>query len=172
MMLFADYGEPIGIPIGNLLSQIYDLIYLNPLDHFIKRQLHIRYYCRYVDDFILFGITRNEAIKYRATIIQFLKQRLNLELSKSTISPIKRGINFVGYRTWRSKRFIRKRSLYGARRALRRQQLQSLISILGHSRRTHSLQLLLRTVRSLNHACYCALPTRLRRLYRLPYQRA
>ena len=155
-----------------MLSQIYALIYLNPLDHFIKRQLHVRYYCRYVDDFVLFGLARDEAISYRKEIIDFLEQRLNLELSKSTIAPSKRGLNFVGYRTWRSKRFIRKRSLYYARRVIRRQQQQSIISILGHARKTHSLQMMLHTVRGSNYACYCALPARLRRLYNVPGERA
>jgi hypothetical protein len=39
MMAFADHGEPVGIPIGNLLSQLYAMIYLDPLDHFIKREM-------------------------------------------------------------------------------------------------------------------------------------
>ena len=56
MMLFADMETNKGIPIGNLLSQIYALIYLNPLDHFIKRVLKVKRYVRYVDDFILIGI--------------------------------------------------------------------------------------------------------------------
>jgi retron-type reverse transcriptase len=48
MMQFAEYGQPQGIPIGNLLSQLYALVYLNPLDHFVKRELGVRLYCRYV----------------------------------------------------------------------------------------------------------------------------
>lgn len=36
MMQFAEYGQPVGIPIGNLLSQTYALIYMSPMDHFIK----------------------------------------------------------------------------------------------------------------------------------------
>lgn len=55
MMQFAEYGQPKGIPIGNLLSQLYALIYMNPLDHFIKRVLKAGRYCRYVDDFVIFG---------------------------------------------------------------------------------------------------------------------
>jgi len=42
-----------GLPIGNLTSQLFGNIYLNALDHFIKRDLNIKYYGRYVDDFIL-----------------------------------------------------------------------------------------------------------------------
>jgi len=55
-------------------------------------------------------------------------------------------VNFVGFRTWASKRFIRKRSLYVFTRALRHGRLQSAISVLGHARRTHSLRRLVRTL--------------------------
>ena len=53
MMKFWQHDEPIGIPIGNLLSQLFALIFLNPLDHFIKRILKVKSYCRYVDDFVI-----------------------------------------------------------------------------------------------------------------------
>lgn len=138
MMAFADHGEPRGIPIGNLLSQLYALIYLDPLDHFIKRELGVRLYCRYVDDFVLFGLTRRQAIDYRARIVAFLADRLGLELSRSTILPTRRGLNFVGYRTWASRRFVRKHSLYTFRRSARRGDAVSVAACLGHARRTHS----------------------------------
>lgn len=150
MMLFADHGEPIGIPIGNLLSQVYALIYLNPLDHFIKRELRAKRYCRYVDDFILFGITRKQADEYLSRIIAFIRT-LGLELSRFTIALVKRGVNFVGYRTWVDKRFIRKRSLFVFSRALRDGKIQSAISILGHARRTHSLRYLVITMKEKCH---------------------
>lgn len=165
MMLFAEYGEPLGIPIGNLLSQIYALIYLSPLDHFIKRELKVRWYCRYVDDFVLFGLDRATANTYRMRIEEFLSQQLNLELSRYSIAPIRRGINFVGYRTWRGKRFIRKRALYVARRSIRTNNLASLMSSLGHARKTHSFQYLMSLTRSRNHDLYRALPDRLRRAH-------
>lgn len=162
MMQFADHGEPVGIPIGNLLSQLYALIYLNPLDHFIKRELGIRHYCRYVDDFILFGIGRDEATEYRTQIITFLAG-LKLELSKSTIAPVSRGVNFVGYRTWASKRFIRRHSLYTFRSALKRGRMDSAVSVLGHARRTHSLQHMLRHLKEHHHAYTHQLPQAYRR---------
>jgi RNA-directed DNA polymerase len=158
MMAFADHGEPIGIPIGNLLSQLYALIYLNPLDHYIKRELGIKNYCRYVDDFVLFGISREKAVEYQKKIIEFIKVNLDLELSKSTIAPIARGINFVGYRAWASKRFIRRHSLYNYRVALKRGNLESAVSILGHARHTHSLQHMLRYLKEHYLADYYRLP--------------
>jgi len=158
LMAFADHGEPRGVPIGNLLSQLYALIYLNPLDHFVKRELRVRTYARYVDDFVLFGLSRDEALTYRAQIIDFLRDTLHLELSKSTIAPVSRGLNFVGYRTWADKRFIRSRALRTYRRAVRRADLESAASLLGHARRTHSLRSLLRSTEDQHYAVYRQLP--------------
>ena len=162
MMQFADHGEPIGIPIGNLLSQLYALIYLNPLDHFIKRDLIVPLYCRYVDDFVLFGLEREELLYCQDKIIEFIS-RLGLELSKSTLAPITRGINFVGYRTWSSKRFIRRHSLYTFRKAVKRGDQEALASSLGHAAKTHSLQHMLRTLREKYRAYYRQLPKAYRR---------
>lgn len=159
MMLFTVYENPLGIPIGNLLSQIYSLIYMNMIDHFIVRQLKpLSGYCRYVDDFILFGLTRDEALEYRDIIELFLHERLRLRLSRSTIAHTSRGVNFVGYRTWRSKRFIRKHSLYKARKAAREGRLDSFISHLAHASRTHSLQHLLSYAMEHNYDLYSQLP--------------
>lgn len=168
MMLFADHGEPAGIPIGNLLSQLYALVYLNPLDHFVKRELGVRYYCRYVDDFVLFGLSREQAIDCRARIEAFLRERLGMTFSKVTLAPVARGVNFVGYRTWASRRFIRKHALFAARQAIDAGQRESLISSLGHARYTHSLQHLLTLTRTRHHALYHSLPHHLRCLHHLP----
>lgn len=157
MMLFADHGEPIGIPIGNLLSQLYALIYLNPLDHFVKRVLGVKRYCRYVDDFVLFGLTRQALLICKARIVEFIAG-LRLELSKSTLARVTRGVNFVGYRAWASKRFVRRHSLYTFRQSIKRGLMQSAVSVLGHARRTHSLQHLLRIAKEQHHALYRQLP--------------
>jgi len=158
MMQFADHGEPQGIPIGNLLSQLYALTYLNPLDHYIKRDLGIKFYCRYVDDFVLFGISRERAIECQRLIVDFIRRELCLELSKSTIAPMVRGINFVGYRTWASRRFIRRHSLGNYRTAMRLGEIESAASILGHARHTHSLQHMLRFSKEHHHDHHRLLP--------------
>ncbi|MBW1799213.1 MAG: hypothetical protein JRJ85_00655 [Deltaproteobacteria bacterium] len=147
MMLFVKEEGALGIPIGNLLSQIYALVYLNPLDHFVKRVLKIKHYVRYVDDFILIGLTRGRCLKHRAIIIEFLRKNLQLELSKSTIQKIKHGINFVGYRTWQNKRIIRKYSLYKFRRMVKNKKRESIVSLLGHAKRTNSLRHMLQFIK-------------------------
>jgi len=143
MMLFAETDEPVGIPIGNLLSQTYALIYLDALDHYVKRQLRVKRYCRYVDDFILFGLTREQCEACQIKIERFLAKHLRLELSKWSIQKVKRGVNFVGYRTWRTARFIRKYSLHKFRRFVARGKRDGIISLLGHAKHTCSLRWML-----------------------------
>ncbi|MDD4592778.1 MAG: reverse transcriptase/maturase family protein [Parabacteroides sp.] len=149
MMMFADMETPMGIPIGNLLSQIYALIYLNPLDHFIKRILKIKHYVRYVDDFMLIGLTRDKCLALRNKIIEFLTS-LGLALSKSTISKVRKGVNFCGYRIWRTLIFIRKYSLYKFRRAVKAEKQEIINSLLGHAKNTNSLKYMLKIIQEEN----------------------
>lgn len=165
MMAFANSESPQGVPIGNLLSQLYGLIYLNPLDHYCKRVLKAERYCRYVDDFIIFGVPRAQAIEQRAMIVDFLRKSLKLELSKSTVAPISRGSNFVGYRTWASRRFVRRRALFNFRRAVRLANADSAISALGHAKKTASLRHMLTFIKDHNDALYSALPKKVRRIH-------
>ena len=139
MMMFAkDDRSSVGVPIGNLLSQLYALIYLNELDHFVKRDLDVKRYVRYVDDFILWCESREQAIEWRDRIVDFLRDRLHLQLSRWTIAPVSRGVNFVGFRTWRKRRFVRKHSLFTFSRSLKSGDAPSLNSILGNALRTSS----------------------------------
>ena len=163
MMAFADMEAPVGIPIGNLLSQIYALIFLNPLDHFIKRVLKIKKYVRYVDDFILIGMSRPQCIELRKKIVDFIFRALKLQLSKSTIATIRRGINFVGYRTWQAKRFIRKYSLFKFRRKAAQRDAAALASMLGHAKRTSSLIHLFKIIKEIGHDL--EVPKNYRQLY-------
>lgn len=148
IMLFAETDGRFGVPIGNLLSQLLALIYLNPLDHFVKRVLKVRRYVRYVDDFILFGLSRHKARQYRRTIERYLWETLGLKLSRWTIASISRGVNFVGFRTWRSVRFVRKHSLFRFSRSLRRGDVDSLTSIMGNALRTGTFAHLCRRIAS------------------------
>lgn len=140
MLTFAkDKDERIGLPIGNLLSQLYALIYLNPLDHYIKRALGVRHYARYVDDMVVVADSKSEAHRLRAAVKVFLQAELRLTFSKWSIGILRRGANFVGFRTWRARRFVRKRTLHNFTRALRRQKVASLISLIGFACRTSTI---------------------------------
>ena len=167
IMLFADNEGETGTPIGNLLSQLFGLIYLNPIDQFVKRVLKAEHYVRYVDDFALIGLSRDQVLIHKASIVEFLKQKLQLSLSKSTIQRVTKGINFVGFRTWASKRFVRKRALYVFRRAVVKNKQDSIISCLGHARKTASLQTMLSYLREKTNGAYRQLPETIRCLHRV-----
>ena len=51
--LICHNKSKVGIPIGNYTSQYFANIYLNELEHFVKEKLRIKYYVRYMDDFVL-----------------------------------------------------------------------------------------------------------------------
>ena len=88
-----------GLEIGNYTSQMFANIYLNEIDQFIKHKLHIKYYCRYLDDSIVIVKTKQEAKNALNEITNFLKQNLQLELNKKTqIFKNKQGVNFCGYK--------------------------------------------------------------------------
>tara|TARA_R110001583_G_scaffold34551_1_gene115849 strand:- start:903 stop:1979 length:1077 start_codon:yes stop_codon:yes gene_type:complete len=172
IMLFAQGDQPTGVPIGNLLSQLFGLIYLNPVDHFAKRELKVAHYARYVDDFILIGISRDQALDCRRRITEFLADRLHLELSKASIFRVTRGANFVGFRTWSRRRFVRKRALYIFRKACRKKRLEAVTSCLGHARKTASHRYMLNHLMENHHALYYQLPKVLRRLHHAPTRRS
>lgn len=147
MMSFVAF-EGDGIPIGNLLSQLYALIYLNPLDHFVKRVLKCKRYVRYADDFIIFGLrNRQECLELLDNVRQYLWSNLGLKLSKWSINKAKSGVNFVGYRMWPGLRLIRKHSLHKFNKALRSNKKDSVVSILGHAKNTHTMTYMLRRLR-------------------------
>lgn len=89
-----------GLPIGNLTSQLFANIYLNELDHFIKDRLQVRWYARYMDDFLIIHPDRIYLKELRDQITSFLKDELHLSLhpKKVTLKNVSTGVPFVGYR--------------------------------------------------------------------------
>jgi retron-type reverse transcriptase len=99
-------GGPTGLPIGNLTSQFFANLYLNELDYFVKFDLRITYYLRYMDDFLIFGDDKKELVAAKNRIRHFLKERLalNLHKSKSQVYKTRDGIKFLGFRLYRDYR--------------------------------------------------------------------
>ncbi len=168
MMRFTEMPDPVGLPIGNLLSQLFALVYLNPVDHFIKRELQVRRYCRYVDDLVLLDLPRPDAFAAKAEIERFLRHELHLQLSKATIAPTSRGVNFAGYRTWATRRFVRRHALANFRKAVRRGDAQAVMSSLGHARKSASHSHLINHLKEHWHALSTCLPPGHRRVDHAP----
>ena len=110
--------DDVGMPIGNLTSQLFANIYLDQLDKFCKHGLHTHYYIRYMDDVIILSDDKEELHRIRNEIQNFLTEALQLDLNKKTaIRPISLGINFVGYQIWATHRKLKKST---ARKIIRR----------------------------------------------------
>ena len=97
-ILYANKREK-GLEIGNYTSQMFANIYLNEYDWYVKRELNIKYFSRYMDDSILLVKTKKEAIQALENIKRFLKENLHLELnSKTQIFKSSQGVNYCGYK--------------------------------------------------------------------------
>lgn len=154
----------VGIPIGNYTSQFFANIYLNELDQYIKRDLKIKYYTRYMDDFILILKTKNDCIKYKKLIEAFLEKNLKLQLnSKSRYYPYKMGVNFCGYRIFTTHRLLRLSSKKKIKKNIKKWNyqfsngtldyhyaMQSLNSWLGHSSHCNSYKLQQKILKNCN----------------------
>lgn len=89
----------IGIPLGNVTSQLFANIYLNELDQFVKHRLRVKYYVRYADDFIILHEDKSHLFSLIKAISDFLENnlRLTLHFNKITLHKIRSGIDFLGY---------------------------------------------------------------------------
>ena len=93
------YAAPgCGLPIGNLTSQLFSNIYLSGLDNYVKRELKLRHYGRYVDDFFIVGTSREELLTAIPMIRNFLSRELGLRLHprKVHLTDVRRGVRFLG----------------------------------------------------------------------------
>ena len=97
--LLTPCDRPRGLPIGNLTSQSFANVYLAGFDRFVKETLKIGKYCRYVDDFLLFGDDREFLAACRPRIEAYLETlRLRIHPIKSQLYHTRHGVNFVGFR--------------------------------------------------------------------------
>ncbi len=150
-------GEAKGLPIGNLTSQLFANIYMNEFDQYMKRDLRVKHYARYTDDFII--LSRN--IEYLESLLKpialFLDTRLavNLHPKKTVIRKVAQGIDFLGYTVFPHHRLVRTKTKQRIFRKLKQkvieykagktsekkldQSLQSYRGVLSHAN-THELR--------------------------------
>jgi RNA-directed DNA polymerase len=116
--LFA-INRPRGLPIGNLTSQFWANCYLNPLDHFIKRELNCPGYVRYVDDLLLFANDKSTLWAWREALVSELA-RLRLTIHPGAHPrPVSEGIPFLGFVVFPSHRRLKRRKMVHYRRRLK-----------------------------------------------------
>ena len=117
-------GGGVGLPIGNLTSQLFANMYLHELDEYVKYQLCEKHYLRYMDDFCIFHHNKDHLRHLRIDIERFLFEKLKLKTNaKTQIFPVStkngRALDFLGYQMWPTHRRVRKSSISRIHRKIR-----------------------------------------------------
>jgi len=116
--------RPRGLPIGNLTSQFWANCYMNPLDHFIKRELKCKGYVRYVDDLLLFGDDKATLWAWKEAVIEKLASlRLTIH-PHAHPRPVTEGIPFLGFVIYPTHRRLKRRKVVHFRRRLKQRVAQ------------------------------------------------
>ena len=89
----------IGIPLGNLTSQLLVNVYMNEFDQFVKRKLKVKYYIRYADDFVILDENKLYLQQLIPKLSEFLEKELKLSLhpKKLFIKTLSSGVDFLGW---------------------------------------------------------------------------
>lgn len=138
-------GIPVGLPLGNLTSQLFSNIYLNQLDQWVKHKLKVKCYISYADDFVFLSEDRNYLLSIIPKVDYFLHEELKLQLhpNKIFLKTIASGMDFLGWVQFPHHRVMRgatKRRMFRRLAANPKEEvLQSYLGLLSHGNR-HKLR--------------------------------
>lgn len=106
---FSSKKIGVGLPLGNLTSQLFVNIYMNKFDQFVKHKLKAKYYVRYSDDFVIISPYKAWLKGIINPIQIFLSENLKLELhpGKIFIKTINSGVDFLGWVNFPDHRILR-----------------------------------------------------------------
>lgn len=112
--------DGVGIPIGNYLSQYNANFYLTGFDHWMKEVMHVKHYYRYMDDVCVFSDNKKELWDILKEINHYFRDKLNIRVKKNyqVFPTFVRGVDFVGYRTFKDYTLLRKSTCKDMKRKL------------------------------------------------------
>lgn len=118
---FRKAGRGKGLPIGNLTSQFFANVYLDPFDQYVKHKLKAPKYGRYVDDFIVIGTCSEELREMQVAMTAYLRETLQLTVhpTKTVSGRIADGINFAGYIIKPGRCYLRRSSVANCQKRIR-----------------------------------------------------
>ncbi|MBQ7571583.1 MAG: RNA-directed DNA polymerase [Bacteroidaceae bacterium] len=166
--------EGVGLPIGNLTSQMFSNLYMNGFDQWVKRVLKVRHYGRYVDDSYYIATDKAWLLGLVRPIDAYLQSRLDLHLNlaKTKLTEVKMGVSFLGVHIKPHRRYPRSSTLRRMRqraramtavdeRALQNEdvrhqllaQANSMLGLLGHTRSFNQRKLLFTNYPLYTFAC-------------------
>ena len=111
--------RPRGLPIGNLTSQFWSNCYLDPFDHFVKRELRCPAYLRYVDDMALFSDNKRELWQWKEAIAERLAGLRLTVHENAQVAPAANGIPWLGFVVFPTHRRLMARNVRNFSRRLR-----------------------------------------------------
>lgn len=165
-MLHLEKG--LGLPIGNLTSQLFSNVYLNALDQFMKRRMKCRYYGRYVDDAFVISHDKGLLQRIAPEVRAFLKDelKLTLHMGKLTIREVHQGAAFLGsyvkpYRIYTSRRSLQRmmkkiEAIDTARHAKTLHRVNSYLGILSHTASYRIRRRIMQQPRFMRHGVFDA----------------
>lgn len=129
----------IGLPLGNLTSQLFVNVYMNEFDQFVKHRIKAKYYIRYADDFVIVSQDKDWLLGILPKIEKFLHERLRLTLhpEKVSVRTVASGVDFLGWVHFPDHRVLRttakRRMLRGIKeRGENEQTVQSYLGLMSH----------------------------------------
>jgi len=135
---FCSVKRGVGLPLGNLTSQLLVNIYMNKFDRFVKHKLKIKYYIRYCDDFTIFSKEKNWLENLIQPVKNFLWNKLKLTLppNKIFIKTSASGIDFLGWSHFPDHRVLRtttkKRMIKRIKESPTMETINSYLGLLKH----------------------------------------
>lgn len=99
-----------GLPIGNLTSQYFANHYLALSDHFIKEQLKVKAYVRYMDDMVLWHNDKDKLLAAGGRLSEFLSKKLDIAIKPFCLNKTHLGLPFLGYVVFKDKLHLNERS--------------------------------------------------------------
>lgn len=120
---------------GNVTSQWFANIYLNELDQYLDRELKVKNYVRYTDDFLIVSSGKEELKEYLNKISKFLinKLKIRLHFKKVIIKKYIQGIDFLGYINLPYYRLIRTKTKKRFLKRINKKNYPSYMGVLSHA---------------------------------------
>ncbi|MEK7089800.1 MAG: reverse transcriptase/maturase family protein, partial [Patescibacteria group bacterium] len=142
---FNSTKKGVGLPLGNLTSQLFVNVYMNEFDQFVKHKLKTKYYIRYADDFVVLSHDKKWLESTLLQMAVFLHEHLRLSLhpNKVSIETLASGVDFLGWIHFPHHRQLRtttkRRMLKNLKGCPTPETINSYLGLLGHGN-THKLQ--------------------------------
>ncbi len=138
-----------GLPLGNLTSQLFANVYMNELDQFVKQELRITGYIRYVDDFVLMHQDKELLKDYFQKVEMFIRERLLLKIhpKKIILKTYASGIDYLGYVCFPNHRVLRTKTKRRMFRRVNKKNYASYSGILQHCRSRNLGKALIETIK-------------------------